>query len=64
MELDLISTDEAAKELKIKKETLAVWRCKTPGRLAHYKIGRTIWYSRHDISAFKKSCRVGGSDEC
>lgn len=45
---DLIASEEVARELGVKNQTLAAWRC--IGRGPHfYKVGRAVMYSKSDI---------------
>jgi len=49
---DLLTPAEAANYLKIKENTLAVWRCHKRYPLAYYRLGKSIRYCRSDLNDF------------
>ena len=49
---DLLTTEEAAKYLKLKPNTLERWRTQYPDRLPFVKIGRTVKYRLEDLQAY------------
>jgi hypothetical protein len=51
---ELIPDREAADELRVKPATLAAWRCEDRGP-SYVKIGRRIFYRRHDLQAWLAS---------
>ena len=58
--LELISPNEAAKLLHIKKQTLAVWRCAKRHALPYVKVGRRVLYRRKDLERFvEKNVHAG-----
>lgn len=54
---DLVDTDAASKILRIKADTLSVWRCRGDGP-KYFKIGRTVRYSRRDLEEFMRQAQV------
>lgn len=53
---DLIPSDEVARELGLKTQTLMAWR--TMGRGPHFhKVGRRVMYSKADIAAWLQAQR-------
>lgn len=53
---DLITSDEFARELGLRNQTLMAWR--TMGRGPHFhKVGRRVMYSRKDIAAWLETQR-------
>ncbi len=48
---ELIPSGDTARELKLKEQTLAVWRSQGRGP-KFYKVGRSVFYRRSDISAW------------
>lgn len=57
IEPDALSTDEAARFLGAGAQTLANWRAKRIGP-PYFKMYGIIRYSRHDLEAWRDSCRV------
>jgi hypothetical protein len=55
-----LTEDEAAEFLKIKPQTLAVWRCNRRQNLPYLKIGRLIRYRLADLMKFQEVNTVGG----
>jgi excisionase family DNA binding protein len=49
---NLLTTEEAAKYLKLKPNTLERWRTQYPDRLPFVKIGRTVKYRLEDLQAY------------
>jgi predicted DNA-binding transcriptional regulator AlpA len=47
----LLPEDEAAREVKVKKQTMAAWRNRGQGP-AYVKIGRLVFYRASDIREF------------
>lgn len=56
---DLLSSEEAGKELGVEASTLAIWRCTGRYQLPFVKIGRLVKYRMGDIREFKQVRRVG-----
>jgi len=52
---DLIPATEAARQLHIKVNTLAIWRCKRRYPLAYIKIGLRVFYRQGEIDRFIQS---------
>jgi DNA-binding transcriptional regulator YhcF (GntR family) len=48
----LLTTREAAEELRVSPQTLEVWRCAKRYQLAYVKIGRNVFYRQSAILAF------------
>lgn len=48
----LITTEEAAEMLGVKKNTLEVWRCTKRYDLPWVKVGRSVKYDQADIETF------------
>lgn len=48
----LLTTEEAAKYLGLKMNTLERWRCQYPDRLPFVKIGRTVKYRLEDLQNY------------
>ncbi|MBR3677124.1 MAG: pentapeptide repeat-containing protein [Alphaproteobacteria bacterium] len=49
---NLMTTEDAAKYLKLKPNTLERWRTQYPDRLPFVKIGRTVKYRLEDLQAY------------
>ena len=49
---ELKTPKEAADFLKVKEQTLAVWRCRGINNLPFVKAGRSIRYRGSDLEAF------------
>lgn len=47
----LLTTKEAARELRVSKPTLEAWRCRGGGP-AFVKFGRAVRYRREDLDKF------------
>ena len=58
---DLIPRVEAARLLHITPESLAVLHCRGGIPLARYKRGRESLYSKSEIAALLRSCRIPAS---
>lgn len=50
--VELVSSADAAAMLRIKKQTLAVWRCAKRQPLPYVKMGRRVFYKRRDLERF------------
>lgn len=48
----LLTTDEASKYLRIKKETLAVWRSTKRYNIPYIRMGRLVRYRVSDLEEF------------
>jgi hypothetical protein len=60
---DLISANDAAKQLSIAKKTLANHRVSGEADLPHVKIGSRVYYRQADIAAFiERNIRISTSD--
>ena len=57
-----LTPKEAAKELGVAPETLAIWRCTKRYPLSYVKIGRKVFYRVEDIIAFIESRTVKMED--
>ena len=55
----LLSPEQAAQLLGVKRETLAIWRCCRRYNLPWCKIGRSVKYRRADIERFIEARTVG-----
>jgi hypothetical protein len=55
---DFIEPEEAAKLLRVKQGTLAVWRSTKRYKLPYYKSGRWVLYRRSECLAFLQNRRV------
>ena len=63
-EFSLLTEKQAAKIVKQKPHTLAVWRCRKPWKaIPHIKIGRSVFYRRADIAEWLQSKLVRPSEE-
>lgn len=51
-ELELLSTEEAARQLGVTPGTLMVWRCTRRYPLRFIKVGRKVRYRPADLEAF------------
>ncbi len=56
----LLSTNEAAKILGVKKATLDHWRCVRRYALRYVRVGRNIRYRPEDLEKFVESRTVSG----
>lgn len=56
----LLTDEQAAEYLGLKRGTLQVWRCTKRYPLAYLKIGRNIRYRQSDLDAFLQSRIVTG----
>ena len=57
--MSLLTPTEVAKQLRIKRETLAIWRC--TGRhpqLTFIRVGRAVRYKPEVVDAFLRQCEV------
>ena len=55
--LELLTSDEAARELRLAKQTLARWRCEGVGP-AFVKMGGRVRYRRLDLETWTAGRRV------
>ncbi len=58
----LLTTEEAAVILNIKRETLVNWRCTGRYNLPHIKVGRCVRYRRDAILDFIDRMQKGSSN--
>lgn len=58
---ELLDPADAAKFLRVKPQTLAVWRCRKRYGLRFIPVGRLIKYQRRDLIAFINRRAVSGS---
>jgi hypothetical protein len=58
---DLIPRVEAARLLRITPESLAVLHCRGGIALTRYKRGRESLYSKSEIAALLRACRIPAS---
>lgn len=58
----LMGCDSTAEMLGVKPDTLADWRCRSPEKLPHIKVGRLVKYRLSDIEAFIEANVVGVDD--
>ena len=61
-ESDLLTPAEAAAFLRVKVQTLAVWRATARYGLPFFKIGRSVFYLRADLIAWRDSRRRIATD--
>lgn len=60
MDQQLMTPKEVAQRLGLAVTTLAIWRCRHPGRLPYVKLGnRAIRYRATDVDAFVTNRTVG-----
>lgn len=57
---ELLTTDQAATLLNIKKSTLVKWRCTGVNSLVFVRINRLIRYDRKDLQDFIKKQKIRG----
>ncbi|SFT44202.1 transcriptional regulator, AlpA family [Pseudovibrio denitrificans] len=59
--IELLTTREAAKRLRLSKSTLDAWRCQGIGP-KYCKIGRTVRYTAEELNAYiaATACRHTG----
>ena len=57
MKRENLTNDEAAKYLRISKETL--WRLRATGKLSYYRVGGKLIFDRAELDAYLESCRRG-----
>lgn len=62
MNLELLSTAQAASYLGVTPHTLEVWRCVGRYGLPFIKIGRLVRYRKTDLDAFLTSQTRNGSN--
>jgi excisionase family DNA binding protein len=55
---ELLRPEDAASFLGVKVDTLASWRCTKAHRIPYYKVGRLVYYRRHDLESFLDSCVI------
>jgi hypothetical protein len=55
MSNELLTTEQAAEQLHVKVDTLAVWRCHKRYPLRYVKIGSKVFYRRSEIERFIES---------
>lgn len=53
----LLTTDQAAKVLRLSPRTLERWRQEGKDELPYIDLGRRVFYELHDIRAFVKARR-------
>jgi len=63
-EIKLMTTSEAAKFLRLKEDTLLIWRCTKRYDLPYIKIGRKVFYKLSDLENFIESRTVQGGELC
>lgn len=59
---ELIPAKEAAKQLHIEANTLAIWRCKKRYPLRYIKIGSKVFYRQSEIERFLRARTVESFD--
>jgi hypothetical protein len=59
--IELVSPADAATMLRIKKQTLAVWRCAKRHPLPYVKMGRRVFYKRRDLERFVERNTLAGA---
>lgn len=52
---DLMTTEEAARALRLAPDTLATWRSTREADLPYVKLGRAVRYRPEDVRAFVDS---------
>jgi hypothetical protein len=55
---ELVPAKEAAEQLHIEPNTLAIWRCKKRYPLSYVKIGSKVFYRQREIDRFIQSRTV------
>ena len=60
---DILTSDQAAEYLGIRRQTLEVWRCTRRVNIPYHKIGRCVRYRRADLDRYLDAHRVGGDSE-
>ncbi len=60
---EFLNTAETATYLRIKENTLDVWRCTKRYDLPYVKIGRRVYYRLNDIQKFVESRVMNTNDE-
>ena len=59
--MNLLTAKEVATQLGLSVQTLAIWRCKHPGRLPYIKLtNRAVRYEASAVQAFIDARRGGG----
>jgi excisionase family DNA binding protein len=60
---ELLTPDEAAEYLRVKPQTLAVWRTTKRYDIAYVRVGARVMYRRSDLDAWLESRTVGAAAE-
>lgn len=60
---DLLTPEQAARLLGVKKSSLAADRCRRSWDIPYFKLGSAVKYSRADLEAYLAKCRVDRSNE-
>jgi excisionase family DNA binding protein len=55
---DLLTENETALLLRVKRQTLSVWRCTKRVALPFVRVGRAVRYRRSDVDSFLAAARV------
>ncbi len=62
---DLMTPEQAAKFLGVKKSSLAADRCRRSWDIPYFKLGSAVKYARRDLENYLQKCRVDhGKEEC
>ncbi len=61
--VSLLSNEEAAEYIGVRKETLDAWRCIGRYQIPHIKVGRLVKYRKSDLDAWLESRRVACAEE-
>lgn len=59
----LLTTEEAAKYIRVEKETLAVWRSTKRYKIPYTKVGRLVRYRISDLEEFIEKYYEGAKEE-
>lgn len=59
----LLNEDETAEFLRVKRQTLAAWRCTDRYQLPFIKVGRSVRYRLGDLEKFLASRTVTNTGE-
>ena len=64
-QIELMTTSEAANFLRLKKETLVIWRCTKRYPLPFLKVGGRVLYKLSDLEKFIENRTVtSGGEQC
>ena len=61
--ISLLSNEEAAYYIGVRRETLDAWRCTGRQQIPHIKVGRLVKYRKSDLDAWLETRRITGGEE-